>query len=61
MRWPPWRRHHQKAKQALEESQADLERVRERAQEVHKVAAMARKIRRDNHLGPAIARALEGR
>jgi hypothetical protein len=60
MRWP-WQREREAAQKALEESREDLKQARARAHEVGKVAAMARKIRRDNHLGPDIARALEGR
>lgn len=61
MKWPPWRRQREEAQKALEESREDLELARKKSREVHRVAALAARIRRDNHLGPDIAAALEGR
>jgi hypothetical protein len=57
-----WRRHREAAAYELARAEAKLERVeREIAPQVHRDAAKARRFRRDNHLGPEMAQALEGR
>lgn len=62
MKFPRSRRHHGRTPaDELKRAEAAREDVEKVAPEVHRVAALARKIRRDNHLGPDIAAALEGR
>lgn len=56
----PWWNQSRAATRALEQSREDLAVAEKRAEEAASLATIFRKIRRENHLGPDLRRALEG-